>query len=36
MWANLDIHSLDACIALENRNQNLGNKSEEVLASTAN
>ena len=30
MWANLDTPSLDACLALENRNQDIANKSEEV------
>ena len=30
MWANLDATSLDACLALENRNQDIAGKSEEV------
>lgn len=30
MWANLDASSLDACLALENRNQDLAGKTEEV------
>ena len=30
MWHNLDNNSMAACIALENRNQDLANKSEEV------
>jgi enoyl-CoA hydratase len=30
MWANLDTPSLDACLALENRNQDIANNSEEV------
>ncbi len=30
MWANLDTPDLDACLALENRNQDLAGLSEEV------
>jgi len=32
MWANLDASSLDACLALENRNQDLAGRTEEVQA----
>ena len=30
MWANLDTPSLDACLALENRNQDIAGQSPEV------
>jgi hypothetical protein len=30
MWANLDATSLDLCLALENRNQDLAGTSPEV------
>ena len=30
MWANLDAVSLEACLALENRNQDLANHNAEV------
>ena len=32
MWHNLDTNSMAAAIALENRNQDLGNRTEEVIA----
>ncbi len=30
MWANLDTPNMAACIALENRNQDIANRSSEV------
>jgi enoyl-CoA hydratase len=32
MWHNLDTNNMAAAIAMENRNQDLANKSEEVRA----